>query len=130
MLDDDAAQITDHLVDRAYLDHDTDMLFIGVAAEMAYGRRHFMDLVSVFTSEPEFTVIAGTRDIGTVDPLVLTAKIDGPRRISLAGQTWTVTHISFKRKRCWVEPADGPAKMQWTSSRNRSRTRCARPVVA
>jgi ATP-dependent Lhr-like helicase len=41
------------------------MLFVGPRAERAFGRRNFMELTSVFTSEPAFTAVAGRTEIGT-----------------------------------------------------------------
>lgn len=107
--------IVDWLVDTGHLDHDQGMLFIGPEAERRYGRRHFMDLVSVFTADPEFTVIAGRAPLGTIDPLVLTRRIDGPRVIMLAARAWRVTHVDWKRRRCWVEPTDRGSRMRWQS---------------
>lgn len=109
----DAHAIVDWLVTTGHLDHDSGMLFIGPEAERRYGHRHFMDLVTSFTAEPQFTVIAGRQELGTVDPLVLTRKVDGPRLIVLAARAWRVTHIDWRRRRCWVEPAEDKTRMRW-----------------
>jgi ATP-dependent Lhr-like helicase len=106
-------EIVDWLLATGHLESDSGMLFIGPEAERRYGRRHFMELVSVFTAEPEFTVIAGRREVGTVDPLVLTRKVDGPRIVVLAGRAWQVTHIDWRRHRCWVAEASQPGRMRW-----------------
>jgi ATP-dependent Lhr-like helicase len=106
-------EIMDWLLATGHLDSDSGMLFIGPEAERRYGRRHFMELVSVFTAEPEFTVIAGRREVGTVDPLVLTRKVDGPRIVVLAGRAWEITHIDWRRHRCWVAEAQQPGRMRW-----------------
>ena len=74
---------------------------------------NFMELVSVFTANPEFTVVQGRQELGKVDPIVLTRKVDGPRIIVLAARSWEVTYIDWKRQRCYVEPADTHAKMRW-----------------
>ena len=87
-----------------HLESDHGMLFIGPEAEMRFGRRNFMDLLSVFAASPEFKVLLGREEIGSVDPIVLTRKVDGPRLIVLAGRSWQVTHIDWKRRRCFVEP--------------------------
>ncbi|MDP3893607.1 hypothetical protein [Nocardioides sp.] len=50
------------------------MLFIGPEAEMRFGRRNFMDLLSVFAASPEFTVLLGREEVGSVDPIVLTRR--------------------------------------------------------
>ena len=112
--DDTATEIVDWLVTSGHLDHDGAMLFIGSEAERRFGRRNFLDLVSVFTAKPEFTVLHGGTELGSVDPLVLTRKTDGPRVVVLAGRSWTVTYVDWKRRRCFVEPADQPTRMRWS----------------
>lgn len=114
--DADAQAVVSWLVDTGHLDSDGGMLFIGPEAERRYGRRHFMELVSVFTSDPELVVFAGNVEIGRIDPITLLRKDDGPRYLSLAGHAWRVTHIDWRRRRCWVERADQGARMRWSSS--------------
>jgi ATP-dependent Lhr-like helicase len=101
-----------HLVREGYLDSDGGMLFIGPEAERRFGYRHFMELTTAFTAVPQFTVLSGREEIGRTDPALLTAKIEGPRLL-LAGHNWRVTWIDFKRRRCFVEPADGGGKARW-----------------
>ncbi|WP_446215523.1 DEAD/DEAH box helicase [Micromonospora sp. IBHARD004] len=105
--------IVRHLVDHGYLDSDSGMLFIGPEAEARFGRRHFMDMLAVFTAPPQFTVLSGRTEIGRTDPALLTAKVQGPRLLLLAGRSWRVTYIDWTRRRCYVEPADGGGKALW-----------------
>jgi ATP-dependent helicase Lhr and Lhr-like helicase len=114
IFDEHADEIVSWLVESLHLDSEAGMLFIGPEAEQRFGRRNFMDLVSVFTANPEFTVIQGRHELGTVDPIVLTRKVAGPRIIVLAARSWEVTYIDWKRRRCYVEPSDISAKMRWT----------------
>ncbi|MFE9187780.1 hypothetical protein ACFYMB_31110 [Micromonospora haikouensis] len=44
------------LVEHGFLNVDGDMLFIGPEAEKRFGHWHFMEMTTVFTSPPEFTV--------------------------------------------------------------------------
>ncbi|WP_030486078.1 DEAD/DEAH box helicase [Nocardioides aequoreus] len=113
IFDEHADEIVDWLVESGHLDSDGGMLSIGPETERRFGHRHFMELVSVFTTSPEFTVVQGRQELGKVDPIVLTRKIDGPRIIVLAARSWEVTYIDWKRQRCYVEPADAAAKMRW-----------------
>ncbi|BCO59622.1 DEAD/DEAH box helicase [Mycobacterium intracellulare subsp. intracellulare] len=113
IFDEHVDQIVSWLVESHHLESDAGMLFIGPEAEQRFGRRNFIDLVSVFTANPEFTVIEGRHELGTVDPIVLTRKVAGPRIIVLAARSWQVTHIDWKRRRCYVEPSDIPARMRW-----------------
>ncbi|MFI0483101.1 DEAD/DEAH box helicase [Actinomadura sp. 9N215] len=111
---DGAEPIVRHLTERGFLDSDGGMLFIGPEAEKRFGHRHFMELTSSFTAMPEFTVISGRDEIGRTDPALLTERIDGPRLLLLAGRSWRVTWTDWKRRRCFVEPADAGGKARWT----------------
>jgi ATP-dependent Lhr-like helicase len=70
----------------------------------------------VFTAPPQFTVLAGRQEVGRTDPMLLTEKIDGPRLLLLGGRSWKVTWIDWKRRRCYVEPAEGGGKARWLTS--------------
>lgn len=113
VFDESAEEILGWLVESGHLETDGGMLFVGPEAEHRFGRRNFMDLVSVFTANPEFKVLHGRQELGSVDPVVLTRKTDGPRVIVLAGRSWQVNHIDWKRRRCFVEPTDAWSKMKW-----------------
>ncbi|MGI5232538.1 DEAD/DEAH box helicase [Actinoallomurus sp. CA-142502] len=108
-----AAPIVAFLVEKGFVDQDGEFLFIGPEAEAKFGRRHFMEMTSVFTSPPQFTVLSGRHEIGRADPMLLTEKIDGPRVLLLGGRSWKVTWIDWKRRRCFVEPSDLHGKARW-----------------
>lgn len=112
----DVQRIVDGMLSTGVLDEDSGMLFVGPEAERRYGRRHFMELMSVFTSDPQVTVLHGRTEIGTVDPMVLLAKVEGPRRLALAGRSWTVTHVEWSRRRAYVEAAEGTGMARWLGS--------------
>ncbi|MGF1645333.1 MAG: DEAD/DEAH box helicase [Kineosporiaceae bacterium] len=114
----DPAALTEHALAMGLVDVDGGMLHVGPEAERRYGRRHFLELMAVFTAAPEFTVVAGTRDVGTIAAEVLTVAMPAgqPRRITLGGQAWIVTHVDWKRRRCFVEPSDAPGKAKWSGS--------------
>lgn len=101
------------MLERGILDVDTDMLLVGPEAERRFGRRHFMEVMSVFTSDPQVTVLHGRTEIGTVDPMVLVTKVEGPRRLALAGRSWTVTDVDWPRRKAYVEPAEGLGLARW-----------------
>lgn len=108
--------ITDDLLERGHLDRDGEMVFIGPEAEKRYGRRHFLELLSAFTADPQFTVLHGRSDVGTVDPIVLTRSVSGPRLLSLGGRSWQVNYIDWKRRRAYVEPSTVKAASSWAGS--------------
>ncbi|QGN48449.1 DEAD/DEAH box helicase [Micromonospora sp. WMMC415] len=113
--DGSAEVIVRHLVEQGYLNEDSSMLFIGPEAERRFGRRHFMDMLAVFTAPPQFTVLSGRTEIGRTDPALLTMRVRGPRLLLLAGRSWRVTYIDWKRRRCFVEPADAGGRALWMS---------------
>jgi ATP-dependent Lhr-like helicase len=116
IFDDTAARIAGWLVETGHLETDGGMVFVGPRAERRFGRRHFMELLSVFTASPEFTVLHGRREVGSVDPMQLTSKVTGPRVLMLAGRPWQVTYVDWKRHRCFVEPSDAArGRMRWFS---------------
>lgn len=112
-----AQPVLDHLVGDGFLDKDGPWLHIGPEAEERFGRRHFMELVAVFTAPPEFTVLHGGREIGRTDPALLTCSVSGPRLLLLAGRTWRVDWIDWRRRRCFVDPVDGTGgEARWSST--------------
>ncbi|WP_433391096.1 DEAD/DEAH box helicase [Micromonospora sp. KLBMP9576] len=110
-----AEPIVRHLVEHGYLDSDGGMLFIGPEAERRFGRRNFMEMTAVFTGPPEFTVLHGRQELGRIDPSLLTEEVQGDRRLLLGGRSWRVTYVDWRRRRCFVEPADGGGRARWTS---------------
>ena len=106
--------IIEFLAAEGYLETDGPFLHIGPEAERRFGRRYFSDLTSVFTAAPEFIVLAGREEVGTIGTEVLTEKVDGPRLLLLAGRSWQVTHVDWDRRRCFVEPVDERGKAKWS----------------
>ena len=128
-----AEPILRYLVEQGFIDQDGELLFIGPAAEHRFGHRHFMGMTAVFTAPPQFTVLAGREEIGRTDPMLLTEKIDGPRLLLLGGRSWKVTWIDWKRRSCYVEPAEGGGKARWLtpgiSGASHALTRATREVL-
>ncbi|MGC5626965.1 DEAD/DEAH box helicase [Georgenia sp. Z1344] len=110
---DDVSEIVQWLLDEEHLDLDGGMLFVGPEAERRYGKVHFRDLMAVFTADPEFLVLHGRNEIGSVDPTVLTRKVEGPRRVTLGGRAWLISHIDWTRRVAFVEPSDHGADPRW-----------------
>ena len=108
-----AGPILRHLVEQGFVDQDGELLFIGPTAEQKFGYRHFMGMTAVFTAPPQFTVLSGRQEIGRTDPMLLTEKTEGPRLLLLGGRSWRVTWTDWKRRRCYVEPAEGGGKARW-----------------
>lgn len=109
-------QIVDHLVAEGFFDRDGPFLQIGPEAERRFGRRYFSDLTAVFTAPPEFVVLAGRVEVGTVGTDILTEETEGPRILLLGGRSWKVTHVDWERRRCFVEPTKDGGKARWSGT--------------
>ncbi|WP_182347849.1 DEAD/DEAH box helicase [Tomitella gaofuii] len=114
VFDDSAGAIMDHLCAEGYFERDGDLLVIGPEAERRFGRRYFSDLTAVFSAPPEFLVLAGREEVGTVGTDMLVEEVEGPRVLLLAGRSWRVTHVDWKRRRCFVEAVDSGGKAKWS----------------
>ncbi|STZ43977.1 DEAD/DEAH box helicase [Mycolicibacterium gilvum] len=114
VFDASAPEILEYLVTEGYFETDGPFLHIGPEAERRFGRRYFSDLTAVFTAPPEFIVLAGRVEVGTIGTDLLTESVDGPRVLLLGGRSWKVTHIDWDRRRCFVEAADGGGKAKWS----------------
>ncbi|NKS26558.1 DEAD/DEAH box helicase [Rhodococcus hoagii] len=113
VFDEHADEIMEFLRTEGYFERDSDFLHIGPEAERRFGRRYFSDLTAVFSAPPEFTVLAGRNEVGTVGTDLLVEKVEGPRVLLLAGRSWKVTHVDWPRRRCFVEPVDSGGKAKW-----------------
>lgn len=98
--------VCDHLTAKSYLSVDGGMLSVGREAEARFGRRNFLELTSVFTAPPVFTVLAGRREIGHVHDLGIMAAFqvrEGPPVLLLGGRGWRILDVDWRRRRVHVE---------------------------
>ena len=109
-------EIVDFMLTSGVLHEDGGMLSMGVEGERTFGRRHFMELMSVFTSEPLFSVLHGRSELGLVHPLSFQLRRDGPVVLSLAGRSWEVSHVDWERRRAYVKAAREPGRSRWIGS--------------
>lgn len=109
-------EIVDFMVTREILHEDCGMLSLGVEGERAFGRRHFLELMSVFTSEPLFSVRHGRAELGLVHPLSFHARRAGPVTLLLAGRSWEVSHVDWGRRAAFVNPATEKGRSLWIGS--------------
>lgn len=112
----DVSRCIEHMLARGILFTDDGILGVGPEGERLFGRRHFMELVSAFTTPLTVTVHHGGVELGSVDPLALQAREDGPAVILLAGRAWRVASVDWKRRRAAVEPAAAEGRSRWFGS--------------
>ena len=111
--EDAAEQIVSHMLASDILWEDAGILWFGRRGEDEFGRRNFMDLLSVITSEPLFAVKHGRSDVGSVHQLSFATGHGGQVNLLLAGRSWKVTHLDWPRKIAYVEPAKDVGKSRW-----------------
>lgn len=105
-----------HMLGRGILVEDGGLVSMGPAGEREYGRRNFMDVTSLFLTEPLLSVRWGRRDLGSVDPSSLAAREGARPAILLGGRAWSVGDVDWARRLVWVEPTDDPGASRWSGS--------------
>ncbi|MFF5651626.1 DEAD/DEAH box helicase [Streptomyces collinus] len=108
-----ARPVLEHLLTQGFLEQDSGIYFIGEQAEKRFGRRHFMDLTASFTAPPQFAVLHGRSEIGHTDPALLVEEHEGPLRLLLAGRSWHVMYVDWRRHRVFVETAESGGVAKW-----------------
>jgi ATP-dependent Lhr-like helicase len=108
----DGIAILDHMLRAGLLTEDTGVLWFGERGEQEFGRRHFMDLLAVFASEPLLQVLHGRESVGNVDRLSLSST-RGDKVLVLGGRSWAVRSVDWKAGVVHVVPVDGPGKSRW-----------------
>ena len=111
-------RVIDWLTEHRILYSDGLRMSVGEKGEDLYGRRHFLELVSVFTSDPVFKVLHGRKELGTVDQITfLRQRGEDPVVLSMGGRSWVVTSLDWPRREAYVVPAETKGKSQWQGSR-------------
>jgi ATP-dependent Lhr-like helicase len=113
MGDGEIDSIVTHMLETGILFEDGGVLGIGATGEQEFGRRHFMELMSVFTSPPLFRVLHGREDLGQVDALSFAGAAGRPRVLLLGGRSWRVTHVDWNRRIAHVERVEGGGASRW-----------------
>jgi ATP-dependent Lhr-like helicase len=109
----DTRAVLEHMLSTQLLFDDAGILSIGRQGEEAFGRRHFMDLLSSFTTEPLFMVKHGNKDLGRVHHSSFVVKEDRPPVLLLGGRSWVVRQVDWKAHAAFVEPTEVEGKSRW-----------------
>ncbi|MCX6621226.1 MAG: hypothetical protein NTY38_09125 [Acidobacteria bacterium] len=106
--------LLDCLFERGMLHHDNSLVSIGPEAQRLWGRRNYMELLSVFDTPELYTVAAGAQELGVLHQLSFRRE---NAIILLGGRSWRVTSVDHKHRIAHVEPAeDLPGRSTWLSS--------------
>ncbi|WP_182870879.1 DEAD/DEAH box helicase [Rhodopirellula sp. JC639] len=106
-------ELVEHMITAGLLWSDGGLLGFAPEGERAFGRRNFMDILSVFTSPPLFTVVFGQKELGKVHESTFYRRDDGPAILVLAGRNWKTKHLDWKRRIAYVEPTDQKGRSRW-----------------
>ena len=106
-------EIVQHLLVTDILWSDNGILSFGPEGEAEYGRKNFLELLSVFTSPPLFRVLNGQKELGHVHESTFFKREDGPVILVLAGRSWKNNHLDWRRRIAHVEPTDERGRSRW-----------------
>ena len=107
------SELVDFMLRSGILWSEDGILSFAPGGESVYGRKNFMELLSVFTSPPLFRVVAGQKELGSVHESTFYNRNDGPTILVLAGRSWKTNHLDWKRRIAHVEAAEGLGKSRW-----------------
>lgn len=105
--------LTDYLVQNGVLFEDSGILSFGPEGESKFGRKNFLEILSVFTSPPLFRVICGQKELGFVHESTFYAKREGPVILVLAGRSFKTNHLDWNRRIAHVESTDARGRSRW-----------------
>lgn len=109
-----AVEVLDFMVAESMLVDEAGVVAIGPEGERQFGRRNFMDVLSLLLSEPLLDVRWGRRELGSVDPGVVVPREPGQRAVFLlGGRPWAVRQVDWEQRLAWVEPSDDPGRSRW-----------------
>ena len=92
---------------------DSGILWFGKKGEAKYGRKNFLEIMSVFLSPPVISVLHGRQELGYVDEMTFLGTTKGPRVLLLGGRAWRVTHVDWQRRVAFVEATEDKGRSRW-----------------
>jgi len=107
------SSLVDSMIASQILWSDQGILSFAPEGEAKYGRKNFMELLSVFASPPLFHVMCGRKELGFVHESTFFKRDDKPSILVLAGRCWKTTHLDWRRRIAHVEPSDQRGKSRW-----------------
>ncbi len=107
------SDLVDFMLRSGILWSDNGVLSFAPEGEAKYGRKNFMELLSVFSSPPLFRVVAGQKELGYVHESTFYKRAEGPPILVLAGRSWKANHLDWKRRVAHVEPTAERGRSRW-----------------
>jgi ATP-dependent Lhr-like helicase len=116
MTQEQTALILAHMLKNGLLAEDEGLLWFGRKGEEEFGRKNFMELLSVFQSPPLFTVRHGRTALGEVHESSFLIRTGERPVLLLGGRSWVTTSIDWSGRVAYVEPTDLQGKSRWMGS--------------
>jgi ATP-dependent helicase Lhr and Lhr-like helicase len=83
------ARILDGTIERQILWDEAGVPWLGLQAQDSFGRKNFLELLTLSSSPPLFTVLHGRHELGTVAKATFVGRRDdGPPVLVLEGRVW------------------------------------------
>lgn len=109
ILKEDFQLLLRYLIDIGHIQHtEQGKLILGLAGEKVVRKFQFY---AVFAEQQEYIVKQGATQIGSI----VTPPAVG-NQFALAGRTWEVVEVDFKKKAIFVKQAEGKARIYWRGS--------------
>lgn len=106
-----------HLKEEEILFSDGGILGFGAEGESLFGRRHFLELLAVFSTPNMLTVLSGLREIGQIESgYLFRSQQAGPLRIVLGGRFWVVDHVDWRQRTVQVQETSEKGRGAWIGS--------------
>lgn len=106
-------RLIQHMLDGMWLHTASGLLLLGPKTERKFGRKNFMELYAVFSSPQNYTVMAGTKSLGTLQQEFVDRLVEAISTFLLGGRAWSVQHINHKDREIKVVSAPRGAKPRW-----------------
>jgi ATP-dependent Lhr-like helicase len=106
-------KILQYMLETQFLTNDEGTLWVGSKGEEEYGRKHFLELLSVFSSSPMFSILHGREELGFVDETTFLGSQGGSRTLLLGGRAWLVKHVDWRRRVAHVEETHADGTSSW-----------------
>jgi ATP-dependent Lhr-like helicase len=124
----DPGGITDlvrFLVAQGFLAEDAAVVQVGPRTEAEFGRGNYLELLASFTGSQLLTGRHGASEVGYIDPTALSGE-KGERLLLLAGRSWKVKDVDWRKRIVWLEPAASGGRARWMGgARNIGREVCS-----
>jgi len=114
----DADALRAHMLEQGWLFEDGGRTSLGPLTEERLGHRHFIELLSVFSTPPFYSVQHGRHAIGQVHELSFIGRRpgEGPIVLVLGGRAWKLNHLDRRRRIAYVEPTELHGRTRWLGS--------------